>query len=50
VDDIVEDAKRVMAKAPEKKNGEDGLLIPAYAVYNIGNNQPENLLDFLDIL
>jgi nucleoside-diphosphate-sugar epimerase len=50
VDDIVEGVKRVMAKAPEKKNGEDGLPIPPYAVYNIGNNQPENLLDFVDIL
>jgi nucleoside-diphosphate-sugar epimerase len=39
-----------MAKAPERKNGEDGLPIPPYAVYNIGNNQPENLLDFVDIL
>ena len=39
-----------MQAAPEKKNGEDGLPIPAYAVYNIGNNQPENLLDFVDIL
>ena len=42
--------KRVMQAAPEKKNGEDGLPIPPYAVYNIGNNQPENLLDFVDIL
>jgi nucleoside-diphosphate-sugar epimerase len=50
VDDIVEGVKRIMAKAPEKKNGEDGLPIPPYAVYNIGNNQPENLLDFVDIL
>jgi nucleoside-diphosphate-sugar epimerase len=50
VDDIVEGVKRVMAKAPEKKDGEDGLPIPPYAVYNIGNNQPENLLDFVDIL
>jgi hypothetical protein len=39
-----------MEKAPEKKNGEDGLPIPSYAVYNIGNNQTENLLDFVDIL
>ena len=39
-----------MQAAPEKKNGEDGLPIPPYAVYNIGNNQPENLLDFVDIL
>jgi nucleoside-diphosphate-sugar epimerase len=50
VDDIVEGVKRVMAKAPERKNGEDGLPVPPYAVYNIGNNQPENLLDFVDIL
>lgn len=50
VDDIVEGVKRVMQAAPEKKNGEDGLPIPPYAIYNIGNNQPENLLDFVDIL
>lgn len=50
VDDIVEGVKRVLQVAPEKKNGEDGLPIPPYAVYNIGNNQPENLLDFVDIL
>lgn len=50
VDDIVEGVIRVMQKAPEKKLGEDGLPIPPYAVYNIGNNQPENLLDFVDIL
>lgn len=50
VDDIVEGVKRVMQAAPEKKNGEDGLPIPPYAVYNIGNNQPEKLLDFVDIL
>ena len=50
VDDIVEGVKRVMQGAPEKKNGEDGLPIPPYAVYNIGNNCPENLLDFVDIL
>ena len=50
VDDIVEGVKRVMQGAPEKKNGEDGLPIPPYAVYNIGNNSPENLLDFVDIL
>ena len=50
VDDIVEGVKRVMQAAPEKKTGEDGLPIPPYAVYNIGNNQPENLLDFVDIL
>ncbi|MBC5715238.1 GDP-mannose 4,6-dehydratase [Roseburia sp. BX1005] len=50
VDDIVEGVKRVMRAAPEKKMGEDGLPVPPYAVYNIGNNQPENLLDFVDIL
>lgn len=50
VDDIVEGVKRVMMSPPEKKNGDDGLPIPPYAVYNIGNNQPENLLDFVDIL
>lgn len=50
VDDIVEGVKRVMQGAPEKKNGEDGLPVPPYAIYNIGNNQPENLLDFVDIL
>lgn len=50
VDDIVEGVKRVMQGAPEKKNGKDGLSIPPYAVYNIGNNSPENLLDFVDIL
>lgn len=50
VDDIVEGVKRVMAKPPAKKIGEDGLPEPPYAVYNIGNNQPENLLDFVDIL
>lgn len=50
VDDIVEGIKRVMAGAPEKKNGDDGLPIPPYAVYNIGNSNPENLLDFVDIL
>ena len=50
VDDIVEGVMRVMARAPEKKNGEDGLPIPPYAVYNIGNNTPENLLDFVKIL
>ena len=50
VDDIVEGVKRVMQGAPEKKNGEDGLPILPYAVYNIGNNSPENLLDFVDIL
>lgn len=50
VDDIVEGVVRVMQGAPEKKNGEDGLPIPPYAVYNIGNNHPENLLDFVEIL
>lgn len=50
VDDIVEGVKRVMQSPPSKKNGEDGLPIPPYKVYNIGNNQPENLLDFVDIL
>ena len=50
VDDIVEGVKRVMQCAPEKENGEDGLPIPPYRVYNIGNNNPENLLDFVDIL
>ena len=50
IDDIVEGVVRVMAKAPEKKNGEDGLPIPPYAVYNIGNSNPENLLDFVQIL
>ena len=50
VDDIVEGVVRVMAKAPEKKNGEDGLPIPPYADYNIGNSNPENLLDFVQIL
>lgn len=50
VDDIVEGVKRVMQTPPERKNGEDGLPIPPYAVYNIGNQNPENLLDFVDIL
>lgn len=50
VDDIVEGIVRVMAKAPEKKTGEDGLPIPPYKVYNIGGGQPENLLDFVQIL
>ena len=50
IDDIVEGVIRVMQGAPEKKNGEDGLPIPPYAVYNIGNQNPENLLDFVDIL
>lgn len=50
VDDIVEGVKRVMTHAPEKKNGDDGLPIPPYKIYNIGNNHPENLLDFVGIL
>ena len=50
VDDIVEGVKRVMQCAPEKKNGEDGLPVPPYRVYNIGNSSPENLLDFVSIL
>ena len=50
VDDIVEGIKRIMQCAPEKENGEDGLPVPPYRVYNIGNNSPENLLDFVDIL
>jgi len=50
VDDIAEGVKRVMQHAPEKKDGEDGLPLPPYAVYNIGNNNPENLLDFVQIL
>lgn len=50
IDDIVEGVVRVMQKAPDRVNGEDGLPLPPYEVYNIGNNQPENLLDFVDIL
>ena len=50
VDDIVEGIKRVMERAPEKKNGEDGLPLPPYRIYNIGNSSPENLLDFVTIL
>ncbi len=50
VDDIVEGVKRVMQRAPEKRSGEDGLPIPPYRIYNIGNNNPENLLDFVTIL
>ena len=50
VDDIVEGVVRIMQGAPEKKAGEDGLPLPPYAVYNIGNNSPENLLNFVDIL
>ena len=50
VDDIVEGVRRVMEKPPKKETGEDGLPIPPYAVYNIGNGHPENLLEFVDIL
>ena len=50
IDDIVEGVIRVMKKAPEKKNGEDGLPVPPYKVYNIGNSNPESLLDFVQIL
>ena len=50
VDDIVEGVKRIMQCAPEKKNGEDGLPVPPYRVYNIGNNSPEKLMDFVTIL
>lgn len=50
VDDIVEGVRRVMECAPEKADGEDGLPLPPYRVYNIGNNSPENLLDFVNIL
>ena len=50
VDDIVEGVKRVMTCAPEKKTGDDGLPLAPYRIYNIGNNHPENLLDFVDIL
>ena len=50
VDDIVEGIKRVMERAPEKKQGDDGLPLPPYKAYNIGNSAPENLLDFVDIL
>lgn len=50
IDDIVEGVVRVMQKAPDRATGEDGLPIPPYALYNIGNNSPENLLDFVDIL
>ena len=50
IDDIVEGVIRVMAKAPEKKDGEDGLPLPPYKVYNIGNSSPENLFDFVQIL
>lgn len=50
IDDIVEGVVRVMGKAPDRAAGEDGLPLPPYAVYNIGNNRPENLLDFVTIL
>ena len=50
IDDIVEGMVRIMQHAPEKKNGDDGSPIPPYKVYNIGNNSPENLLDFVTIL
>lgn len=50
IDDIVEGIWRVMNKAPERKNGDDGLPIPPYVIYNIGNSKPENLLDFVNIL
>lgn len=50
IDDIIEGVTRVMEKAPDRKNGEDGLPIPPYEVYNIGNSNPENLLDFVTIL
>lgn len=50
VDDIVEGVMRVMERAPEKKTGEDGLPVPPYRVYNIGNSSPENLLDFVTVL
>ena len=50
IDDIVEGVARVMKKAPDRENGEDELPLPPYAVYNIGNNNPENLLDFVQIL
>lgn len=50
IDDIVEGVIRVMQRAPEKKKGEDGLPVPPYKIYNIGNNNPENLLDFVGIL
>ena len=50
VDDIVEGVVRIMQHAPERRNGEDGLPFPPYKVYNIGNNHPENLLDFVTIL
>lgn len=50
IDDIVDGIIKVISRAPEKRNGEDGLPIPPYKIYNIGNNKPENLLDFVEIL
>ena len=50
MDDIVEGIVRVMQHVPEKSTGEDGLPVPPYTLYNIGNNHPENLLDFVTIL
>ena len=50
IDDVVEGIKRVMQRAPEKQNGKDGLPVPPYRIYNIGNNNPENLLNFVEIL
>ena len=50
VDDIVEGVYRVMQRAPERRNNADGLPVPPYAIYNIGNSQPENLLNFVEIL
>ncbi len=50
IDDIVEGVRRVMQNPPDRRNGEDGLPLPPYAVYNIGNSNPENLLEFVDIL
>ena len=50
IDDVVEGIVRVMRKAPDRVNGEDGLPLPPYKIYNIGNNKPENLLDFVTIL
>ena len=50
MDDIVEGVVRIMQHAPEKQNGEDGLPIPPYKIYNIGNSHPENLLEFVTIL
>ena len=50
IDDIVEAVIRILRKAPERRNGDDGLPVPPYAIYNIGNSTPENLLDFVRIL